>query len=61
MKKMKNRKGLTMEDKIIKLFDCKCECVKTICDIIVSHNINTDDYTEILIELKKWIEDIIED
>lgn len=50
-----------MEDKIIKLFLCECDCKKAISETISNHNINIDDYTEVLTEVKKWIEYIIED
>ncbi len=50
-----------MEDKIIKLFLCECECKKVISETITNYNIDIDDYTKVLTEIKKWIEYIIED
>ena len=50
-----------MEDKIIKLFLCECDCKVAIKDAIHKHNIDVDDYTEVLTELKKWIEYVIGD
>ena len=50
-----------MEDKEIKLFNCECDCKIAIKETIASHNIDIDDYTEVLTEIKKWIEYIIED
>ena len=58
---MKNRKGLTMEDKEIKLFNCECDCKIAIKETISNHNIDIDDYTEVLTEIKKWIEFVIGD
>ena len=56
------RKGIkSMEDKMIKLFLCECDCKKAISETISNHNINVDDYTEVLTEIKKWIEYIIGD
>lgn len=55
------RKGLTMEDKIIKLFLCECDCKNAIRETISNHNIDINDYTEVLTEIKKWIEYIIGD
>lgn len=50
-----------MEDKVIKLFLCECDCKKAINETIRSHNIDIDDYAEILTEVKKWIEFLLED
>ena len=50
-----------MEDKIIKLFLCECDCKKAISETISNHNIDIDDYVEVLTEVKKWIEFIIGD
>ena len=50
-----------MEDKIIKLFLCECDCKKAISETITKHNIDIKDYKEVLTEIKKWIEYIIED
>ena len=50
-----------MEDKTIKLFLCECDCKKAISETISNHNIDIDDYTEVLTEIKKWIEYIIVD
>jgi hypothetical protein len=56
------KKGeLKMEDKTIKLFLCECDCKKAISETISNHNIDIEDYTEILTEIKKWIEYIIGD
>ena len=50
-----------MEDKIVKLFLCECDCKKAISETIINYNINIDDYKKVLTEIKKWIEYIIED
>ena len=50
-----------MEDKIIKLFLCECDCKKAIGETISNHNIDIDDYAEVLTEIKKWIEFLLED
>ena len=50
-----------MEDKEIKLFNCECDCKIAIKETISNHNIDIDDYTEVLTEIKKWIEFVIGD
>lgn len=50
-----------MEDKVVKLFLCECDCKKAISETISNHNIDIDDYVEVLTEVKKWIEFVIGD
>ena len=50
-----------MEDKMIKLFLCECDCKKAINETIRNHNIDIDDYAEILTKIKEWIEFLLED
>lgn len=50
-----------MEDKIVKNFLCACDCKKAIKEVICEHEIPIEDYKEILIDVKKWIEFVIED
>ena len=48
-----------MEDKEIKLFNCECDCKIAIKETISNHNIDIDDYTEVLTEIKKWLTNFI--
>ncbi len=50
-----------MEDKIVKLFLCECDCKVAIKEALINHNIDVDDYVEVLTKVKKWIEFVIED
>lgn len=50
-----------MEDKIIKLFLCECDCKKAIGETISNHNIDIDDYAEVLTEIKEWIEFLLDE
>ena len=50
-----------MEDKIIKLFLCECDCKVAIKDTIHKHNIDIDDYKEVLTDIKEWLEFVIGD
>lgn len=53
-----------MEDKIVKDFLCACDCKVAIKEIIVKYGISLkdfEDYKDILIEIKEWIEYIIGD
>lgn len=49
-----------MEDKIIKLFLCECDCKSAINEIIHKYNIAPEDYEEVLTEIKEWINFVIE-
>ena len=48
-------------DRSIKISLCENDCKIAIKNIIVKYDINTDDYTEVLTEIKEWIEYIIKD
>ncbi len=50
-----------MEDKKIKLFLCECDCKVAINKTISNHNIDIDDYAEVLTEIKEWIEFVLGD
>ena len=50
-----------MEDRTIKNFLCGCDCKKAITDTIYEYEIPIEDYKEILTDIKKWIEFVIED
>ena len=50
-----------MENKIVKLFLCECDCKKAIIETLSNHSIDVDEYAEVLTEIKEWIDYIIGD
>ena len=46
-------------DNNTKISLCECDCKVAIKNIIAKYDIDTDDYTEVLTEIKEWIEYII--